>query len=251
MQSNSEIMDQDQQANLGITVVGASGDLATEKIFPALFALFCQGYLPENFHVVGFARSELTGDQFRSRIVEHLTCRYVPGESCEQRMEEFLERCRYVSGAYDSRDSFLDLYETMRSAESAQPTNRLYYLAIPPSLFIDVARAIGDAGLVSCGPDEPWSRVVIEKPFGRDRQSSDELTQGNFAGLHRESDLSDRPLSGQKKSFRTCWCCGLPTWFSSRFGTGDSSSPSASTGKRISARKAAAAISTGTGLSAM
>ena len=166
-----------QLDNLGVVVVGASGDLATKKIFPALFALYCQGCLPEKFHVFGFARSELNDAEFRSRIMEHLTCRYVPGESCEQRMDEFLDRCRYVHGAYDSRDSFLDLYQVMRETEDDEPANRLCYLAIPPSVFVDVARAIGDAGLVSCGPGGPWSRVVIEKPFGRDRESSDELTQ--------------------------------------------------------------------------
>ncbi len=163
--------------NLAIVVVGASGDLATKKIFPALFALYCQDYLPDDFHIVGFARSELNDAEFRTRIMEHLTCRYVPGESCEQRMDEFLARCRYVQGAYDSQDSFLDLYQVMRDVEDGKPTNRLYYLAIPPSIFVDVARAIGDAGLVACGPDEPWSRVVIEKPFGRDRATSDELTR--------------------------------------------------------------------------
>jgi glucose-6-phosphate 1-dehydrogenase len=92
-------------------------------------------------------------------------------------MKEFLAKCHYVQGAYDSRDSFLDLYQVMRETEQGGPANRLYYLAIPPSVFIDVARAIGDAGLVSCGSEEPWSRVVIEKPFGRDRDSSDKLTE--------------------------------------------------------------------------
>jgi glucose-6-phosphate 1-dehydrogenase len=92
-------------------------------------------------------------------------------------MDEFLARCHYVQGAYGSRDSFLDLYQIMRAAEGNLDANRFYYLAIPPSVFLDVARAIGDAGLVSCGSSEPWSRVVIEKPFGHDRTSSDELTR--------------------------------------------------------------------------
>jgi glucose-6-phosphate 1-dehydrogenase len=163
--------------NLSIVVVGASGDLAQRKIFPALFALYCQGFLPESFNLFGFARSAMSDVEFRNRITENLTCRYVPGESCEQRMDEFLARCRYVRGSYESRDSFLDLYTVMRQTESGGPVDRFYYLAIPPSVFLDVARAIGDAGLVNCGAAEPWSRVVIEKPFGRDRESSDELTQ--------------------------------------------------------------------------
>jgi glucose-6-phosphate 1-dehydrogenase len=162
---------------LSIVVVGASGDLARRKIFPALFALYCQGFLPQRFLVFGFARSLLSDTEFRAKIMEYLTCRYTPGESCSQLMDEFLGKCCYVSGSYDSRDSFLDLYQVMQEAEGGAGANRFYYLAIPPSVFLDVAHAIGDAGLVSCGMDEPWSRVVIEKPFGRDRTSSDQLTR--------------------------------------------------------------------------
>ncbi len=166
----------EQSDRLSVVVVGASGDLARRKIFPALFALYCQGLLPEHFRVFGFARSKLSDEEFRARIMQHLTCRYTPGESCAQRMEEFLSKCCYMSGTYASRDSFLDLFQLMREAESAAGTNRFYYLAIPPSVFLDVAHAVGDAGLVGCGTDDPWSRVVIEKPFGRDRASSDQLT---------------------------------------------------------------------------
>lgn len=162
---------------LSIIVVGSSGNLARKKIYPALFALYCREYLPERFHAFGFARSELSEAEFRTRITEHLTCRYTPGESCAKRMEEFLGRCRYMPGSYGSSDSLLDLFVMMREVEGGRRTNRCYYLAIPPSIFLDVARAVGDAGLVSCGRREPWSRVVVEKPFGRDRNSSDELTQ--------------------------------------------------------------------------
>jgi len=166
----------DKGEKLTIVVVGGSGDLAQRKIFPALFALYCQGHLPGGFNIVGFARSSFTHEAFRAKITEHLTCRYTPGESCADRMNEFLARCHYVSGQYGSRDSFLDLYELMRELEGGGATERMYYLAIPPSVFLEVAHAIGGAGLVSCTTDKPWSRVVIEKPFGRDRQSSDLLT---------------------------------------------------------------------------
>jgi len=166
----------DQNHPLSIVVVGASGDLARRKIFPALFALYCQGHLPRDFNIFGFARSTYTNDEFRNRVREKLTCRYVPGESCEDRMTEFLARCFYAGGRYASGNSFLDLFQVMQKTENTRETNRFFYLAIPPSIFMDVARAIGDAGLVSCGTKTPWSRVVIEKPFGRDRKSSDTLT---------------------------------------------------------------------------
>ncbi len=168
---------QQSSSSLSFVILGASGDLAWKKIYPALFALYCQGLLPEHFHVFGFARSKFTDEQFRARIQERLTCRYSPGESCAQRMDEFLVRCHYTSGQYDSVDSILDLFVLMRQVEQNRRTNRFFYLAIPPSVFLDVARSIGDAGLVSCSTDEPWSHVVLEKPFGRDRESSDHLAE--------------------------------------------------------------------------
>jgi len=65
----------------------------------------------------------------------------------------------------------------MKAEEGDIPADRLFYLAIPPSIFLDVSRTIGDAGLVQCGDSGPFSRVVVEKPFGRDRASSDELVE--------------------------------------------------------------------------
>lgn len=163
---------------LSIVVVGASGDLAKRKIFPALFALYCQGFLPADLTIMGFARSKMSNATFRTRISEHLTCRYTPGEQdCSQKMEAFLERCHYVSGQYDAMDAFLDLFVQLQKHEPHSRINRLFYLAIPPSIFLDVAHAIGNAGFVYCGESSPWSRVVIEKPFGYDRESSDALVR--------------------------------------------------------------------------
>jgi glucose-6-phosphate 1-dehydrogenase len=160
---------------LSIIVIGASGDLARKKIFPALFALYCQGFLPEHFHVFGFARSSMSDEDFRNHIMEHLTCRYAPGESCARYMAEFLARSAYVSGLYDSPEALLSLYERMRPLEGAGHANRMFYMAIPPFLFLNVARALGGAGLVECDGGPGWSRAVIEKPFGSDRATSDDL----------------------------------------------------------------------------
>lgn len=162
---------------LGIVVVGASGDLAQRKIIPALFALYCQGLLPERFHVFGMARTPFTHEAFRQRISENLTCRYAPGVACADRTAEFLARCFYAAGSYGSPDAFLDLYQVMRDVEGTEPVNRVFYMAIPPGVFLDVARALGGAGLVACGPHRAWTRMVVEKPFGRDRASSDGLVR--------------------------------------------------------------------------
>jgi len=161
--------------HLSVVVVGASGDLARKKIIPAFFALYCQGFLPPAFNLFGFSRTPFTHEEFRNRIKENLTCRYVPNESCEARMDEFLAHCFYAPGDYTSKDAFLDLYEVMKDVEKQHDTDRLFYLAVPPAIFVDVARTLANAGFVRCGSSKPWSRVVVEKPFGEDRQSSDRL----------------------------------------------------------------------------
>lgn len=161
---------------LGIVVVGASGDLAQRKVIPALFALYCQDLLPDDFCLYGLARSDFTHEGFRLKVAENLTCRYVPGEAdCASRTESFLRRCYYCKGSYASADTFLDLFSLMREVEGEGPVNRIFYMATPPAVFLDIARALGDAGLVACGGREEWSRIVVEKPFGRDRASSDML----------------------------------------------------------------------------
>ena len=163
-------------SKLDIIVIGASGDLARKKIFPALFDLYTRKRLPGEFRIYGFARSVMSDDEFRARIGENLTCKYVPGHNCAEEQAEFVKRCSYVRGDYDSSDSFLDLFAAMHANDPAAGSgNRLFFLAVPPAVFLDIANALGGAGLVHCGSDDPWTRVVVEKPFGRDRASSDML----------------------------------------------------------------------------
>jgi glucose-6-phosphate 1-dehydrogenase len=169
--------DINQQEPASAVIVGASGDLARRKVIPALFALFSQGLLPPHFRLFGFARTAMTHAAFRDAVARHLLCRYVPGQRCAEFMDDFLSRCFYSSGQYGSADSMIDLFHLMRERETTRRPNRLFYLAVPPSVFLDVARAIAAVGLVECGSESPWSRVVVEKPFGRDRASSDTLVR--------------------------------------------------------------------------
>ena len=161
----------------GIVVLGASGDLAQRKIIPALFALYCQDLLPARFNVFGMARTSMDQDEFRKRVSTNLTCRYAAGASCADRTASFLQRCHYHAGSYSATDSFLDLFQFMRLIEGDGTVNRLYYMAVPPTVFMEVANALGDSGLVACGSQREWSRIVVEKPFGRDRPTSDALVR--------------------------------------------------------------------------
>ncbi|MDD5698645.1 MAG: glucose-6-phosphate dehydrogenase [Victivallaceae bacterium] len=159
-----------QTAKLDLIILGASGNLARMKIFPALFALFSQGLLPPEARFYGLARRSLSQEEFREQIMRHLTCRYTPEHSCAVHIERFLAACRYCRGDYRSPDGFAELGSLLRPDR-----NRLFYLALPPEIF--PAAAANAAGLAQNGTDGAWTRVVLEKPFGRDRASSDRLNR--------------------------------------------------------------------------
>lgn len=158
-----------------IVIIGASGDLARKKLIPALFHLFCNGFLPERFRVVGFARSPLDDESFRREVAETLTTRFQPEpEECDLAVGHFLKRCHYHQGQYTRADDFRTLGRRIEGLTGPR-SGLLLYMAIPPDVFLDTARSLRAAGLAD-EEERPWSRVVIEKPFGRDTTSSNELT---------------------------------------------------------------------------
>ncbi|WCJ37389.1 glucose-6-phosphate dehydrogenase 1 [Euphorbia peplus] len=160
-------------STLSITVVGASGDLAKKKIFPALFALFYEDWLPQDFTVFGYARTKLTDEDLRNTISRTLTCRIDNRENCQDKMDQFLKRCFYQSGLYDSQEDFKELDNKLKEKEAGKLSNRLFYLSIPPNIFVDVVRSAS----IKASSKNGWTRVIVEKPFGRDSKSSGELTK--------------------------------------------------------------------------
>ncbi|KAA3474753.1 glucose-6-phosphate 1-dehydrogenase, chloroplastic-like [Gossypium australe] len=169
-----DILDKEEAlSTLSITVVGASGDLAKKKIFPALFALYYEDCLPKNFIVFGYARTKLTDEELRNIISTTLTCRIDKRENCKDKMEQFLKRCFYHSGEYNSVENFAELDSKLKKKEAGKLSNRLFYLSIPPNIFVDVVRCASMKASSANG----WTRVIVEKPFGRDSESSAELTR--------------------------------------------------------------------------
>ncbi|KAL5717471.1 hypothetical protein ACHQM5_010465 [Ranunculus cassubicifolius] len=162
----------ESESTVSITVVGASGDLAKKKIFPALFALYYEDCLPKHFTVFGYARSKMTDAELRDMVSRTLTCRIDQKENCNEKMEEFLKRCFYHSGQYDSEKHFAELDVKLREHEAGRVSNRLFYLSIPPNIFIDVVKCAS----TSASSGNGWTRVIVEKPFGRDSESSAALT---------------------------------------------------------------------------
>lgn len=160
-----------------ICVVGASGDLAKKKIFPALFSLYVEGSLSDKFTVYGYARTDMSNQQFKDSIVSTLTCRALPqwldSIDCDEQIDTFLENVHYVQGQYDSAEDFADMNRLMTHEENDMIANRIFFLSVPPNLFVPVARnAIQEASSRT-----GYTRTIIEKPFGRDTSSSRLLSE--------------------------------------------------------------------------
>lgn len=168
-----------------IVVFGASGDLAKKKTFPALFGLYREGQLPSSVNIIGYARSKLTTEELRERIVEHLK---LDSEKAKSKVDGFLKKVTYISGPYDKPDGFLELNKAIEAYESDNKVSkpeRLFYLALPPSVFTTVGANIKEHNYPSEGGR---IRLIVEKPFGHDLESSRQL-QKDLAPLFTEEEL--------------------------------------------------------------
>ncbi|XLT87002.1 hypothetical protein HN873_008755 [Arachis hypogaea] len=94
-------------------------------------------------------------------------------ENCGEKMDEFLKRCFYHSGQYDSQENFAALDKKLKEHENGKASNRLFYLSIPPNIFIDAVKCASSSASFGNG----WTKVIVEKPFGGDSESSAALTK--------------------------------------------------------------------------
>ncbi|OVA17572.1 glucose-6-phosphate dehydrogenase [Macleaya cordata] len=166
---------------LSIIVLGASGDLAKKKTFPALFNLYREGFLQANeVHIFGYARTKISDDELRSRIRGYLGHGKEASSGQSEDVSKFLQLIKYVSGSYDGEEGFqlldkeISAHEVSRNTQEGS-SRRLFYLALPPSVYPSVCRMIrfycmnkSDLG--------GWTRVVVEKPFGKDLDSAENLS---------------------------------------------------------------------------
>ncbi|GJP50614.1 hypothetical protein CLOM_g9757 [Closterium sp. NIES-68] len=174
---------------LSIVIFGASGDLAKKKTFPALFNLFHQGFLPVGeIRIFGYARSAMTDEQLREKIKGYLKPKEdVP--SGQDPVGDFLKIVSYIQGPYDGRDGYAKLQEALLAFErttagSEGPTRRLFYLALPPSVYPPVCAEVRRYCMNARG----WTRVIVEKPFGRDLESAEALSS-ELGALFTEDEI--------------------------------------------------------------
>ena len=160
-----------------IVILGASGDLTSRKLMPALFSLYRNRGLPESFIIVGCGRSPWTEEAFRGRMADAIRS---TGGWDPERWQPFSGRLYYRTVNYGDARSVGELANALRVLETEHPTggNRIFYLALPPALYQPAARHLGKAGLSAENRDgNGWTRIVLEKPFGTDLETSRRLDQ--------------------------------------------------------------------------
>ena len=160
-----------------IVIFGASGDLTRRKLVPALFHLAAADMMPLAVPIVGVAIDDLDLGEFRKRLHRGMV-EYAGSEPGERGLwPEFSERIDYVVGDLDDPATYRRLALRLAEIDAGGQTqgNRVFYLAIPPSMFPIVVRRLGEAGLNR--GDTGWTRIVLEKPFGHDLLSARELNE--------------------------------------------------------------------------
>ena len=156
-----------------IVLFGSTGDLAHRKLMPALFNLARGGNLPSECAIVGFARRDWTDDDLRADYEKTLSKN--GGSDFREIWPQFASRLVFAPGTFDDLESYRKLKDKLEELDRTHGTrgNRIYYLAVSPEFFSTIIAHLGEAGLIYPWQQEtPWSRVVIEKPFGRDLASA-------------------------------------------------------------------------------
>jgi glucose-6-phosphate 1-dehydrogenase len=154
-----------------LTIFGASGDLTKKKLMPALYSLAFRRLLPSKFAVVGVARTEESDDEFRGRMKEAVQ-EYARDEFRDEIWEQLAGGMRYVATDFSDEHGVDEVARVLSEFDEERGTggNRVYYLAIPPSVFPTVVDALGRRRSA-----DGWTRLIIEKPFGHDLESAREL----------------------------------------------------------------------------
>lgn len=159
-----------------VVIFGASGDLTSRKLIPALYHLFAAKQLPEPFRVMGVARRPQTTDSWREELYQAL-----PSSGRVARRaaawEAFSANLEYCQGDLNDPATYQGLHRKLQSlGNEALRNNLLFYLAIPPSQFASAAQSLHQCGLLrKDGQDGSFQRIIVEKPFGHDLASAQKL----------------------------------------------------------------------------
>lgn len=171
-------------------IFGASGDLTSRKLIPALYQLSRRGYLHPASTIIGVARRDKSNEEFRAEMRDTVRGSAESGRFTEDSWNAFAAQLSYERVDISQPDDFDRLRDRLERDDAARETEaaavRIAYLAISPSLFSQAVEGLHQAGLLGGDGDTPQMRVVVEKPFGRDLSSARELTRQLAARLHED-----------------------------------------------------------------
>ena len=158
-----------------VVIFGATGDLTKRKLVPALYNLMLERHL-SRIAIVGSSRSSMTDDAFRTRMEDGVSTFSRRRPIDRALWDSMAKAIHYQPVTFDNPDDVRDLKARLEAVESEHnlPGHRLFYLSTPPSVFAPIIRGLGEAGLVNPG-EEPFARVIVEKPFGTDLASAQAL----------------------------------------------------------------------------
>jgi glucose-6-phosphate 1-dehydrogenase len=159
-----------------MVIFGGTGDLARRKIVPALYDLAARGLLPARFAVLGSSRREVPEEEYRATMQDAVQ-EHARSDFNQELWASFQANLYYQSADPTDANAYRELVGKLSQIQAASATgqNRLFYLAVPPNAFLEIAKGLGQSGLAV--QDEGWSRIVIEKPFGHDRRSGQQLNE--------------------------------------------------------------------------
>lgn len=163
-----------------MVIFGASGDLTARKLVPALYNLARQHMLSAGFSVIGCSKTPFTHQQFRDKIRQAVREDLNLTEQDDPALDSFTANVHYISDNFGDAAAYSQLTEFLNQLDRDHGTsgNRLFYLATPPSFFPVIVNHLGAAGLARPkDPEKTWSRIVLEKPFGRDLKSARDLNR--------------------------------------------------------------------------
>ena len=168
-------------------IFGAGGDLAWRKLLPALYSLYLEQWLPENFLIIGTGHRRVSGKEFRQHLREGVDQYSRQGKSTDQDWHRFAAHLVFIAADLDQPEPFQELARKLADTEQEwQATaNRIFYLSLPPRMIEPVARELVQAGL---NRDRQRARLVVEKPFGHDLASARELNR-TLTGMFDESQI--------------------------------------------------------------
>ncbi len=152
------------------TIFGASGDLAKIKLFPALYSLARQNRLPENYQIIGFARTKKSDAEFKKEFRESIIKK--EGKDINQTVfDNLLKHVRYYQGQYDNKKSFADYRKYLHTLTKEKNCIHLAYFSVPPQAFKSIVQNLAESATAK----NEDMRLIIEKPFGSDAKSAEDL----------------------------------------------------------------------------